>query len=227
MAQFANGALYVEYFTPTGNPGEYTFENGVFNIQNDSTGMGAFLIDTSYVVFVPIVDVNTALLIVGGYSRYKLTSVVATDTSLVNGTIVFDEEGAIESGSPATGAFCLLAPTSPNLKLAAPPIDSLYEDLVAGGTISAMLNDLINRVDKISGAGTVTPALPKQLPIVSIGQTVFDLYTTVQSPESCMLFVNGVYYSYGASKDYVISGSTLTWTGSFELDPSDSMVLRT
>ena len=227
MAQFANGVLYVDYFTPTENPGEYTFENGVFNIQNDSTGMGAFLIDTSYVVFVPIMDVNTASLIVGGYNRYKLTNVVAADASLVSGTIVFDEEGAAETGSPATGAFCLLAPTSPNYKLAAPPIDSLYTDLVAGGTISAMLNDLINRVDKISSTGTSTPGLPVQLPIVSIGQTVFNLNTTVQSPDSSMLFVNGVYYSHGASNDYVISGQTLTWINSFELDPSDNMVLRT
>lgn len=226
MSQIVNGILYVDYFTPTETPGEYTFENGYYNSQTDSAGTGAYAIDTTFVLFVPLIDLNTALPLVGSYNRYKLTSLTVIDANLVSGTILYDEPG-VESGSPSAGVFSLLAPTSPNLGLALPPIDVLYTDLAAGGTIAAMLNDLINRVDKISSTGTSTPGLPVQLPIVSIGQTVFNLNTTVQSPDSSMLFVNGVYYSHGASNDYVISGQTLTWINSFELDPSDSMVLRT
>lgn len=226
MAQLANGTLYVEYFTPTENLGEYTFENGYFNTQTDTSGAGAYGLNDTFVLFVPLTDPNTATPILAAYNRFKITSLTIADANLVSGTILYDEDGP-EVGVPSSGVFCLVASTSPNHKLAAPPIDSIYTDLAVGGTISAMLNDLINRVDKISGTGTSAPGLPVQLPIVSIGQTVFNLNTTVQSPDSSMLFVNGVYYSHGASNDYVISGQTLTWINSFELDPSDSMVLRT
>lgn len=226
MSQLANGTLYVEYFTPTENLGEYVFENGYFNTQTDPSGSGAYGLNDTFVLFVPLTDAATATPLLAAYNRFKITNLTIHDANLISGTILYDEEGP-EIGLPSSGVFCLVASTSVNHKLAAPPIDSIYTDLIAGGTISAMLNDLINRVDKIGGTGTGAPALPIQLPIVSIGQTVFNLNTTVQSPESSMLFVNGVYYSHGASKDYVISGQTLTWTSSFELDPSDSMVLRT
>lgn len=226
MSQPVNGVLYVEYFTPTGTPGEYTFENGVFNVQSDTTGQGAYFVDTTFVIFVPILEPNTATPIVGAVNRYRLTSVSVQNTSLLSGTCMFDEEG-VESGIPGSGVFCMVAKTSSNLKLATPPIDSIYPDLIAGGTIAAMLNDLINILDKTgSGISTQSP-VPTELFITSNGQTIFLLPSTPLYPERTMLVLNGLICHYGATNDYSIEGNTLTWRSTdLELVVGDTLILR-
>lgn len=226
MAQFNNGVLYVEYFTPTENPGEYTFENGVFNSQSDTSGLGALLIDDTFVVFVPIIDPNTAMPVLGALNRYKFTVAQAVDTALINGTIIFDEEG-IEVGVPGSGVFCLVAKVSDNMRLAAPPIDSLYIDLAAGGTIAAMLNDLINRVDKASGGTPSKGPNPQELTITSLGQTEFLLPYTPEAPEQVWLLLNGVIYHYGETNDFRIDGDILTWLNTgLVLEIGDKLVVR-
>lgn len=226
MTQPVNGVLYVEYFTPTGNPGEYTFDNGVFNVQSDTTGQGAYFVDTSFVIFVPILDPNTATPILGAVNRYKLTSVTPSDTSLFSGTMIFDEEGE-ELGIPGSSVFCMVAKTSPNLKLATPPIDSIYTDLVAGGTVAAMLNDLINILDKTGGGTSVQSPIPYELVITSNGQTEFLLPSTPVNPERTTLVFNGLICHYGATNDYTIVGNVLTWVGTVvTLEIGDKLILR-
>lgn len=227
MAQTVNGVLYVEYFTPTGNPGEYTFENGVFNNQNDSTGEGAMIINDTFVMFAPVVDINTFMPIVGQVNRYKFTSLTYVDTVRISGTILFDETGE-EIGVPGNGIFCMVSKATPNLRLAAPPLDDIYSDLVKGGTIAAMLNDLINILDKTSGSGTTgSTRPPEQLYVVESNQTVFQLTGTPANKELLILLVNGVAYAYGATNDFTISGSTLTWLNTaVALEPADSLILR-
>ena len=53
MARIINGALTVDAFNPTGNPGEYTFENAIFNNQSDATGNGAYDVQVGFVLFFP------------------------------------------------------------------------------------------------------------------------------------------------------------------------------
>lgn len=46
MARPLNGTLFVNEYTATGNPGEYTFTNGVFSTFTDVEGVGAYGITT-------------------------------------------------------------------------------------------------------------------------------------------------------------------------------------
>lgn len=225
MTQALNGVLYVDSFTATINPGEYTFENCTFNNQNDPTGDGAFLIDTTFVLFAPIVNPNTFLPIVGLVGRYKFTSVTPIDSVTVSGTILYDQDAA-EAGPPGSGVFCLVSKVSPNLRLATSPIDSLYSDLQIGSTAAASMNDLLNILDKVSSAAVVPTRLPAVLPVSNTGQTQFQLPFTPESPESTWFIVNGIIYTYGVNFDYTIAGDTLIWTNSLEMDASDLVVIR-
>lgn len=225
MSQAVNGVLYVEYFGATGNPGEYTFENATYNNQNDGTGEGAFAINDTFVLFAPILDPNTFSPIVGLVGRYKFTSLTYIDATSISGTVLYDQDEA-EAGPPGNGIYCLVSKVSPNLRLATPPIDVLYGDIQSGGTAAAMMNDLINILDKTSGGPAVSSHLPVVLSVTSTGQTEFLLPYEPETPENTWLIVNGIIYTYGIGFDYTITGSTLTWTSSLELDASDLVVIR-
>lgn len=225
MAQTVNGVLYVEYFTPTGNPGEYTFENGVFNNQNDLTGNGALDIDTNFVVFTPVSDSNTFMPMAGAVNRFKFTALTYIDTVRISGTILYDEDQP-EIGAPTSGSFCLVSKVTANKRLAVPPLDDIYNDLVKGGTIAAMLNDLINILDKSSGGSTANQNPPTVLPVVADGQTEFTLPFNPVNKEYCLLSVNGLLYTYGSGHDYVIDGGTLRWLNNTVLEVNDNVVIR-
>jgi hypothetical protein len=225
MSQAINGVLYVDSFTATGNPGEYTFENATYNNQNDSTGIGALIIDTTFVLFAPIVDPNTFIPLSGLVGRYKFTNLTYIDTTLISGTILYDQDEA-ETGVPGNGIYCLVSKVSTNLRLATPPIDTLYTDLQVGGTVAAMMNDLINIVDKTGNGSSSQSPLPVEIIITSTGQTVFTLPFTPVSGERTVLILNGVIYHYGITNDYTITGDVLTWINSLELEIADKMVIR-
>lgn len=226
MARIVNGALYVDTFTPTGNPGEYTFENALFNNQADLTGNGAYDITVGFVVFVAATDKNTYMPVVGVTNRYLLTSIEHIDAVRISGTVLWDslEE---EIDLPTSSTFCLVAQTTPNLKLAIPAIDNIYPDIVSGSTLAAMLNDIINIMDKMS---TSLPSniskVTALLPIVDDGQMFFNLNHNPTNKESSVLTVNGMAYIYGAIHDYIIEDSVLIWNNnSFVLDTTDSIVI--
>lgn len=225
MARIVNGALYVDSFTPTGNPGEYTFENALFNNQTDFTGNGAYDLTVGFVIFVPATDINTSLTVAGRTNRYVFTSIEYIDIVRVSGTILWDslEE---EIDIPTNSTFCLVSQTTPNLKLAIPAVDNVYSDVASGSTLAAMLNDIINIMDKLSSGTPTISRVSTILPITENGQLVFNLNHMPVDKENTILTVNGLTYVYGEIHDYSIIDNVLTWTdNSLVLDTTDNMVV--
>ena len=223
MAKLISGSLYVESYTPSGIPGEYTFDNGIFVNQNDS-GNGAYDITTGFVIYIPATNVNTGTIIPGVSNRYLLTSITIVDTSTISGTIVWDSLDT-EEDVPSPGVYSIVTQTTPNLKLGVPPVDNNYADLTPGSTLAVMLNDLANIMDRLGGnALNTTSAI---LPVTTDGQTEFNLEFVPKNKEATDLTVNGLKYVYGTFNDFIIFDKVLTWTGlSLALDVTDTIVVK-
>lgn len=219
---FVNGSLYVDSFTQTGNPGEYSFESALFNNQADS-GNGAYDITPGYVIFVPASDINTFTIIPGLSNRYVITSINVIDSVRVSGTMLWDTSGE-ETSVPTNGVFSIIAQTTPNLKLSVPSIDAFYQNLAPGSTLAAMLSDIINIMDKLGGSSPRN--VSSLLQVITNGQTVFKLQQVPLSKENAVLTVNGLKYAYGLTNDFTIDGTTLTWTDiSLVLEITDIVVI--
>lgn len=154
MARPINAALFVSAFTPTGLPGEYTFEGANYNNQADRTGNGTYDVQVGFVLYIPSTDANTGMQIPGVIHRYKFTSVTPVDPYLLNGTIVWDEPGAEETEVPTSGIGCLLSETSPQHKMGFLPSDAVYTELTPGTTVESLVIDSWNVVDAIGGTTT-------------------------------------------------------------------------
>jgi hypothetical protein len=85
----------------------------------------------------------------GVVHRYKLTSVTVVDGFTVSGTMLWDE-GGDEYDVPTNGTYSLLAQPTDINKIGLVPIDSNYNEVSAGSTISALLVDVRNIIDKLS-----------------------------------------------------------------------------
>lgn len=222
MTQPISGSLYVENYTPSGVPGEYTFENGLFVNQNDS-GNGAYDIVPGFVLYIPATNVNIGTVIAGVSGRYVLTSVTVVDSVKISGTILWDDQG-VEENIPTAGVFSIITQTTPNLKLGIPPVDNNYFDLTPGSTLAAMLNDTVNIMDKLGGN---TPNFTSEiLPVTINGQRDFILSFIPKNKTATTLTVNGLKYTYGITYDFIIFDTVLTWSGlSLTLDVSDTVVV--
>jgi|ERR1035437_1671327 hypothetical protein len=207
MAQPINGTLYVDAYVPTGNPGEYTFTNGLYNNQND-TGNGAYDIVPGFVIYVAPTSINTGVMIGGVSNRYILTSVEVVDTIKVSGTMLWDNKDA-EVDLPTNGIFAIIAQTTANLKLAVPPVDNIYNDLTPGTTLATMLSDVVNIMDKIGGSTVRFKS--EVVPVSNNGQKEFTLQFAPINTEVIFLTVNGLKYAYGVANDFVINGTALSW----------------
>lgn len=152
-----NASLYVDAFTPTGNPGEYTFENATYNNQADQTGNGAFDIQVGFVLYVPATNFNTGSPIPGVIHRYKLTSLNIVDPGFISGTMLWDETGQEGLEIPTNSIGCGLSQASPNLGFGYAPNDVLYPELPAGLTVQSVQTDLWNITDENSGGGGPGP----------------------------------------------------------------------
>ena len=148
-----NATLYVDAFTPTGNPGEYTFENAIFNNQADQTGNGAFDVQADYVIYVPSTSFNTGMQLPGVVHRYKLTSVTPIDAQTVSGTMVWDEIGQEGLEIPTNGSTSGLSAPSPNKKFGYAPPEGIYDGLPPGFATQSVQTDLWNIVDPDQGGG--------------------------------------------------------------------------
>lgn len=222
MAKLINGSLYVESYTPTENPGEYTFESGLYTNQND-TGNGAFDIVPGFVIYIPATNINTGSIIPGVSNRYLVTSVTVLDTVRVSGTILWDST-ELEEDAPSPGVFSIITQTTPNLKIGVPPVDNNYIDLTPGSTLAAMLNDIINIMDRLGG--NTTNSISTILPVTVDGQTQFTLQFTPLNTTTFSVTVNGLKYVYGVTNDFIITEKTLIWTDvSLVLDVSDVVVI--
>ena len=149
MPKIINGALRVEEYIPTGNVGEYSFENAIFNNQADS-GNGAYDIVVGYVIFVAASDSNTFNIIPGTSNRYILTSVQIIDSATISGTMLWDGVGA-EWSLPTNGVTSIISQTTTHLKFGLPAIDTLYADITPGSTIAAMMGDSSKIIDRLIG----------------------------------------------------------------------------
>ena len=153
MARPINAALLVSFFDPTGNPGEYTFEDASYNNQADRTGGGAYDARIGFALYIPSTDSNTGIAIPGAIHRYKLTSVTVSDPQLLSGTILWDEPGTEGTEVPTSGVGCLLCETSPNKKIGFAPSDVVYPELIKGSTVESVIVDNWNIVDTIGATG--------------------------------------------------------------------------
>ena len=61
----------------------------------------------------------------------------------------------------------------------------------------------------------------KVLTVTTNGQSVFTLPSVPTNPATAVMFVNNVDYSTPSA--FSISGSTLTWSGGFNLSPTDDV----
>lgn len=224
MPQLITGSFFVDSFVPTGNPGEYTFENGLFNNQND-TGNGAFDVVPGYVVFITPLNNNTGFPIAGVSQRYVFTVVTSSDGIHLTGTMLWDEPGE-EVNPPSAGSFAIVSQTTPNHKLAAPLIDSNYADVTPGTTLTVLINDLINIMDSFGVAETSRTQV-RILTVENDGQKLFTLDHVVIDKENTAITVNGLNYVYGSEADFIIEGNVVTWFEvSLILEPTDTVVIR-
>lgn len=222
MTKPISGTLYVDSYSPTGNPGEYTFESGLYNNQNDDGG-GAFNIIPGFVLFISPTDINTGFSISGYTNRYILTSVSIIDSVRLSGTILWDNKD-VEINPPSNGIFSIISETTPNLKLAIPVVDNFYTDLTPGSTLAALLNDLINIMDTMGEKSS--NRISTILPVIADGQTEFILQFSPTNKTASSLSVNGLKYAYGVANDFIINETTLTWTDqSLVLDTTDVVII--
>lgn len=170
-----NASLFVEAFTPTGNPGEYTFENARYSNLADRTGNGAFDVQVDFVLYVPASDFNTAAPIIGVVHRYKLTSVTVTDPGLVSGTMIWDESGQEGLEIPTNSIGCGLSQKSPVSGYGFAPTDAFYPDLPVGLAVQSVQTDLWNITDNATpGPG---PGPSGSVYKRTIGDSVADSFT--------------------------------------------------
>jgi hypothetical protein len=225
MARLINGALTVGAFVPTGNPGEYTFENALFNNQADATGSGAYDVQAGFALFVPASDTNTFMPVPGLVHRYKLTTVTVVDVNTISGTLLWDELGD-EVDAPTNGVACLLAETTADKRLAIPAVDASYPDIPAGTTLAALLNDQRNIVEHITAGAGAGARKQESLPVTSDGQTTLTLSETPKDPSDVVLTVNGLRYANGPGKDFTVADKTVTWSDlSLTLETTDGVVV--
>lgn len=210
MTTFINGSLYVDVYTPTGNPGEYTFENGIYSNINDS-GNGAYDLLPGFLVYIQPTNINLGTLIPGISNRYVLTTVTVIDQNTISGTILWNNKGD-EDGVPSNGVYSIISQSSSNLKLVLPPVDNNYPNLTPGSTLAAMINDLSNIMDTMTSNGQSVNNVTEVLPLTSNGQKEFTLRFAPVNKENTTLTVNGLKYAYGVSNDFTIDGTLLTWT---------------
>lgn len=170
-----NASLLVDAFTPTGNPGEYTFDNAFYNNQADQTGNGAYDVQVDFVLYVPATNFNTGGSLTGVVHRYKLTTVTVVDSSHISGTMIWDELGQEGLEVPTNGAGCGLSQASPSSKYGYAPADALYSELPPGFTVQSVQTDLWNITDIASpGPG---PGPSGSVYKRTIGDSVADSFT--------------------------------------------------
>ena len=161
MARIINGTLYVQSFIETGNPGEYSFKNAVFNNKADQTGGGSLDIRQDFILVIPATDVNTAELIPGVAHRYVLTQIDSADGIKLDATCLWNEDGD-QADLPSNSSYCILTENTPYRNYSLPISESVYEEL-NGGLIEAAFNiDRWHITDKIGITGIGSTGLQGQ-----------------------------------------------------------------
>lgn len=231
MTRPINASLYVNEFSATGTPGEYTIVGALFNNQADATNNGAGDVAVGFVLYVPALDLNQGTTVPGVFHRFKFTAVSAADASTLSGTLLWDEDGP-EQDAPAGSSFCMLAQVTPGHGFSLLPMDSVYPGLPLGMTSAALVMENRDRTDVIiGGVGPYAPTLIRVTgtttddtntllgPATSLGlassatvaftATVLGRRTDV--PNQCIsLRIEGSAYVNESTGLLVMSGGTLT-----------------
>lgn len=149
MSNIVNGVLSVGSFDPTGNPGEYTFMNAIYNNQTDFEGLGTEAINTGFVLYIPASDLAGPSMIPGVVHRYKITSVTRLDYNHISGTIIWNEDGQ-EVDQPTNGVDCIISQTSIKKSFGFPVSEIIYPTLLAGVPLAAINLDTNNITDNLA-----------------------------------------------------------------------------
>ncbi len=153
MASILQGSLYVPYFEPTANLGEYNISGATFSNASDLSGNGAYGITTAeLVVYTQAVDNASGLPILGVVHRYLLSNITIVDSTTIEGLLNWNELGD-EQDAPLNGSFCLVSEQTPIFKYGLPPPDSIYPDVPAGMTSAALSLDIRNITDNLPVGG--------------------------------------------------------------------------
>ena len=150
MARIINGTLLVDAYSPTGNPGEYTFTNALFENQADATGSGSLDVLPGFLIYAPAIDSITFVPVPGVSHRYVITSIQNADGAHLSATILWDE-GGLEVDKPQDGVYALISETTLCDYYGLPPSTEVYSD-IPGGMVEAAYNADIRRNSCHSGA---------------------------------------------------------------------------
>ena len=226
MTRPINASLFISGFLSTGNPGEYTFENAVFNNQADATNNGAGDATVGSTIFVSATDVNSLSLIPGVFHRYRITALTVVDFQTLSGTLIWDEPG-LEADMPTSNTACMFSQVTPNHGYSVVPLDTVYSGMPGGMTSAALVLD--NRdvsdnigmaaVNKVVLVGATTDELTVTLSnltamVVPTGKTVAFSVNIVgtrldQPNQRCVFYVQGSAYINPLTSKLVMD-STLT-----------------
>jgi hypothetical protein len=251
MARVINGTLFVPSFVATGNPGEWEIDGATYANVADATGNGAFDLAVGFVLFVPAADPNTFLPVPGLCHRYVITALTVIDSSTIDATILWDENGP-EVDVPNSGDTCIISEKGPGHGLAFPVSPLVYAGLAAGLDVSALGNDFRNIVDGITGGGGNEDKEMTEAHAALTTTTDGDFAVAtglLHDPEGAVIVtVNGMQVSVGdgttsgvecyfthpsnntpRTMDAITVGDRLRWMGSFatyELAPGDTVQIN-
>lgn len=152
MARIVNGTLYVGSYNPTLNSGEYDFTNAVFENQTDSSGQGALAIQTGFLVYTPATDPVGFFPLPGVAHRYKITNIMAADTTSLTARILWDEDGS-QVDLPTNGSYAVVTEDTTHLKFGLPASNGVYDNLPAGIVEAAYNADIRRITDKLGFTG--------------------------------------------------------------------------
>lgn len=150
MSRIIHGILSVPSFNPTGNTGEYSFTNAVYQNQSDMEGYGVSGIKEGFILVVPASDLAASNMIPGAAHRYRLTSVTDLDfaNATFSGVMVWDETGE-EIDQPTNGVACIISEPTPNYRFGLPVSSQVYPDLSPGLSEAAHALDLLQIIDTL------------------------------------------------------------------------------
>lgn len=175
-----NAVVTVGELIPTGNPGEYTFENAVYNNQADLSGNAAYDVEVGWVLFGPTASFFSGAQIAGSVHRYKLTALEVVDPNTISGTILWDEAGSEQFEVPMPGSWGI-SQRSANYSYGFPPSDAVYPELGNGFTTAAIQTDLWNITDQIESGGEGPGPSPSNTYKTTIGNAIALSFTITHS----------------------------------------------
>jgi len=248
-ARIINGTLFVPSFTPTINPGEWTFTGASYTNVTDATGNGAADITVGFVLYVPANDINTALPVSGVCHRYSLTALTVVNPSTINGTMLWDEGGS-EIDQPNNGDTAIISEKGTGLGLGFPISSQVYPSLGAGMDYCAYSADARSILDKIMAHTKEITETRSALLTTADGNFAFTsgsglshdpngwVQVTINGNEvvvgdgtssGCDCYFTSPSNTTPRSSDAITTGDALRWVGSFagyQLATTDVILLN-